>query len=64
MKDPPEDHNVCPSCGTEFGLDDSNYTHFELRRMWWMFGLKWQSRTEPQPNDWDALQQMLDAGLL
>ena len=31
MEDPPKDNNICPSCGTEFGLHDVNATLSDLR---------------------------------
>jgi predicted amidophosphoribosyltransferase len=31
MEDPPQDYNICPCCGTEFGLHDAERTHDQLR---------------------------------
>lgn len=31
---PPEDYNICHQCGTEFGNDDAEHTHAELRKAW------------------------------
>ena len=45
MTDPPKDYEICPSCGTEFGLDDNVTTHAELREEWERNGSKFW-RTE------------------
>src|SRR6266446_4815425 len=38
MDDPPRDYNICPSCGTEFGLHDVNASISELRAAWLQTG--------------------------
>jgi hypothetical protein len=41
---PPEGYHICPSCGTEFGNDDVEFSYAELRQKWadggahWFFG--------------------------
>ena len=41
---PPRDYMICPQCGTEFGNDDTLYTHAELRAAWEAKGRPWFSR--------------------
>jgi len=64
MPFPPEDHNICSCCGTEFGYHDRVRTHHDLRRMWIAKGCAWFSSHMPPPEDWNAHAQMLRAGLI
>jgi hypothetical protein len=50
---PPDDYNICPSCGTEFEVDDAGVTHLELRNKWKAGGMQWWSRYEEPPFGWD-----------
>ena len=61
---PPTDFEICSSCGTEFGLDDYERTHEQLRLEWIVRGAKWWSRSVPPPPNWDAARQLVTAGLL
>lgn len=64
LKAAPQDYEICPSCGTEFGLDDSERTHEELRKAWIASGAHWFSdRTRP-PSGWNATEQLADADML
>jgi hypothetical protein len=58
MDDPPRGYNICPSCGTEFGLHDLNASVLELREAWIKSGPKWWSATDPQPANWDPYLQL------
>jgi hypothetical protein len=58
MTDPPRDFNICPSCGTEFGVHDCNSTVEELQKAWLSTGPKWWSDTEPEPAEWNPIQQI------
>ena len=49
LVDPPEDHEICPSCGTHFGLDDDQRSHADLRAAWIAAGRPWFSRSTPPP---------------
>ena len=40
---PPDNFEICPSCGTEFGNDDFECSHEELRQIWIEGGCKWWS---------------------
>ena len=58
MDDPPEDYNICPSCGTEFGLHDAHTSIAELRAAWLRSGAHWWSPVDPQPQGWDPYLQL------
>ena len=30
---PPADYHICPCCGTEFGNDDAEFSHDQLREL-------------------------------
>lgn len=55
---PPEDYNICPCCGTEFGNDDAQFTHEQLQRQWIAAGSPWFFGNPP-PN-WNAWNQLLE----
>jgi hypothetical protein len=56
----PRDYEICPCCGTEFGNDDAELSHQELRQRWadqhapWFFG-------EP-PEHWNPWLQLIQGG--
>jgi hypothetical protein len=58
MHDEPTNYNICPSCGTEFGLHDQNASVAELRDAWIQSGPSWWSKTDPVPPGWDPLAQL------
>ena len=58
MEEPPEDFNICPSCGTEFGFHDVNSSIERLRRNWVEAGLQWWSDFVPTPRGWDPFEQL------
>jgi hypothetical protein len=55
---PPEDFNICPSCGVEFGAETSVYSIAELRNNWLNRGANWSSLVTPRPKGWDVLTQL------
>ena len=57
---PPTNYYICPCCGTEFGNDDEDRTHAELRADWIAGGLPWFFR-EP-PVDWNPIWQLIVGG--
>src|SRR6476620_5555846 len=63
MEAPPRDYNICPSCGTEFGLHDANASIEELRLALISTGPKWWSASDPQPEDWNPFSQLASLGL-
>jgi hypothetical protein len=64
LSDPPYDAHgcssfeICPSCGTEFGYDDSSTSHSELRAAWVQGGMAWWCTTRPPPPGWNPAEQM------
>jgi hypothetical protein len=55
---PPDDHNICPSCGTQFGYTDAGVSHDELFSEWLLGGAHWQSRVIQPPPDWNRYEQI------
>lgn len=53
------DHQICPSCGTEFGYDDAGVTHAQLRRRWLDAGAPWFSDYTQAPTDWNPETQVM-----
>ena len=57
---PPRDYHICPCCGTEFGNDDAEFSHDQLREMWiaagpyWFFGRP--------PDHWNPWMQLIEGG--
>ena len=64
MTRPPADFYICPCCGTEFGNDDFETSHAELRRRWLQSGAPWFSYATPRPPLWNQYEQLSRAGLL
>jgi len=58
MQDEPRNCNICPSCGTEFGVSDVNASFEQLRLAWILGGANWWSTTEPRPANWNAAIQL------
>lgn len=55
-------YNICPSCGTEFGYDDTTKKHADLRRKWIDSGMNWWSKNTPEARGWDPKKQLTNAG--
>ena len=60
---PPEDHNVCICCGTEFGFHDFESTFDQLRERWIQTGMRWFSSEFPPPPSWNPSKQVGFASL-
>jgi hypothetical protein len=60
---PPEDFNICPSCGVEFGYETASRSSEELRKEWLSTGARWASNVENEPNGWDAMLQLANLGV-
>lgn len=54
---------ICPSCGTQFGYDDANTSHSDLRQRWIGSGARWWSRN-PAPVHFNGIEQLRQAGLI
>jgi len=61
MTYPLADYNICECCGTEFGADDDETSHAELRSCWIRDGMIWFFQTPP--NGWDPLEQLNKYGV-
>jgi hypothetical protein len=59
---PPRDYHICPCCGTEFGNDDAELSHAQIREMWIASGAQWFFRTPP--DYWNPYLQLIKAGLV
>ena len=57
---PPRDYHICPCCGTEFGNDDAEFSHEQLREMWVAGGANWFFGRAP--DRWNPWLQLLVAG--
>lgn len=62
LPEPPSNFSICPSCGTEFELDDAKMSHAQLRHAWISSGAHWFSRVRPHPNDWNPWFQLITSG--
>lgn len=68
LREPPVDptgsptYSMCPCCGTQYGADDLDKPHAELRKEWVQSGAQWWSQNEPAPEGWDANKQLQAAG--
>lgn len=58
LEAPPENHTICPSCGTQFGLDTTFHTIHELRQRWLAMGALWWSEFDIPPAGWDGHRQV------
>ena len=56
-------YEICTSCGCEFGVDDDEVSHAELRARWVASGARWWSQRATPPEGWDGLAQLKAAGL-
>lgn len=63
LPDPPKNYEICPCCGTEFGLDDAEVTHTYLRHEW-LHNRAPFFDIEIKPADWNPMRQLSKAGLL
>lgn len=64
LKEPPEDFSICPCCGTEFGFDDFEVSHDQLRDRWIANGMPWFSRYTLPPINWNPVTQLSNLGQL
>ena len=62
MEEGPRDFNICPSCGTEFGLHDLNASIESLRAAWLASGRRWHSTVLAQPPNWEPSSSISDSG--
>lgn len=55
------DYNICPCCSTEFGSDDSAFSHRQLREMWIANGANWFFGNAPE--HWNPWLQLIKGNL-
>lgn len=61
LRRPPKLCLICPSCGTEFDIDDALYGVEALREHWKTsgpIGPQWFSQITPPPTGWDWRAQL------
>ena len=58
LDEPPQDYLICPSCGTEFGNDDTLYTYRDLEKKWANSGYLWFSAYTHAPEGWNPIKQL------
>lgn len=61
LGEPPVNYNICDCCGTEFGNDDEERTHRQLRQEWVDAGAKWFFGVPPM--GWNPWSQLLEANV-
>ncbi|BDI33390.1 hypothetical protein CCAX7_54410 [Capsulimonas corticalis] len=61
MLEPPVNEAICFCCGTQFGFDDYEQTHDELRHAWIMRGAPWFAEWDGPPRGWSARTQLKQA---
>ncbi len=59
MPYPPVPYNVCPCCGTEFGVADYYHPQQELRHEWITSGMHWFSDIRKPPVNWNPSEQLM-----
>lgn len=57
---PAADYHICPCCGTEFGNDDAEFSHSQLREMWVGSGAHWFFGNSPPR--WNPYLQLIEGG--
>jgi len=57
---PARDYHVCPCCSTEFGNDDAEFSHAQLREMWIAGGARWFFGNPPRY--WNPWMQLIAGG--
>jgi hypothetical protein len=57
---PAADYHICPCCGTEFGNDDAEFSHSQLREMWVGTGAHWFFGNPPL--HWNPYVQLIEGG--
>ncbi len=61
LRHPPADFHICPCCGTEFGNDDQDFTHTQLRDVWVASGAQLVFLAHQLP-DWNPYMQLIVGG--
>lgn len=59
LESEPANHEICPSCGTQFGYDDYLRSYESLRNEWFAKGAKWFLEGY-KPKNWNPYLQLLN----
>lgn len=59
-------YEMCPACGFQFGVDDDDrgHTYARWRADWIKGGMRWSSRGQKAPRDWQPSQHLATLGRL
>lgn len=60
----PVPYNICPCCGTEFGVDDRFQSIPELRQAWIKADMPWFDDIISHDIDWSPSLQLIRGGYL
>jgi hypothetical protein len=63
LENEPKNHEICSSCGTQFGYDDFLRSRESLRQQWVDSGAKWFLEGF-EPYKWNGYSQLRNAGFL
>lgn len=56
--------NICPSCGTEFGIDDLHQSFQTIRNNWIAEGMPWFDDISLPPPNWSPVTQLISGGFV
>ena len=62
MPYPARPYNICPCCGTEFGVDDHVQTETQIREAWIAQGMPWFDDITSPPRNWSPSLQLISGG--
>jgi hypothetical protein len=62
MPYPAVPYNICPCCGTEFGVDNRTADYPTLRRNWIAAGMPWFDDITSPAKNWSPFLQLIEAG--
>jgi len=57
-------YEICPACGFQFGVDDDDrgHTYARWRAEWIKGGMRWSSRGQKAPRDWQPSHYLATLG--
>jgi hypothetical protein len=55
-------YNICPCCGTEFGVDDHLLAPSQIRQQWIKAHMPWFDEIISQPSGWSPAWQLIQGG--
>lgn len=60
LDDAPVNHEICRCCGTQFGYDDCQRSHEDIRKEWIANGAGWFLKGY-EPSEWSAEMQLKES---